>query len=179
MPYTVYRSKLYDGACLLFILLFAGGVSLFWARMPWGAQAVFGVLIGLAGLSCLWGLLSLRPALRVDETGITYAKLFFPRLTWEDVLHVRRLPKTWTLKDGRTFTCLREEWRPVEITVARPEHYLRRMPGFLRRNFLQPDQPDQAVIRIEFTGLAGNSADLEAAVLSHLAQRPKARTPAG
>lgn len=172
MNCTVYSSKTYSAVMLAGVLAMAAGFTWFFQRaehLPFFIVATFALFLGLGATALIYSLVSGKPVVRVDETGILYHPRWLPLIEWPDIIAVERKPLTERTSDG-THTYLKDGWRPIWIIVRNPEKYLQRVPSLLRGGFYAPDHPGCARIEIAFMGMKPGSGVVHDYIRQHLAR---------
>lgn len=161
MRHVAYASRLYHASGVVFVVAFGVAFFLFWKNMPLIPMIIGAFLVGAIVLGCMRALISSRPLIVADENGLAcYRNFLSAPIDWADIVAIRHVPRREQRAHGKTSFVLLEAWRPVEVTIRNRDKYLARFPKLLRKAVSHSENPDWLVLRIDYAGHTGTSAEL-------------------
>ena len=179
MNCTVYTSKLYSAAMLVLLAALAAMFAWFFRHgsVPFVFKGVTALFLGAGTTALIYSLVTNKPVVTIDETGIYYRRSLYKAIAWSDVVAIERLPKVRRTSDGYQ-SCLRDAWRPLRLTVRNPDKYLHKFQQTGRRVLASMvKDPDHIQLEIEFMGLTPGSDVVEHCIRQHLARLGKPSGP--
>jgi hypothetical protein len=174
MRCSVYSSKPFS---LVMIPVLLGMIALVVryilpdSHVPLVFRILFLALVGLGLVAQVAGLISPRPVIQIDETGIRYYSRWFPLIDWRDVIRAERVPLVQHI-GSKTHTFIREGWRPINVFVRGVEKYLTRIPTGMRKPLLVSNEFDCVRFELSFTGLSPLSEEVYDCIQHYLTKFP-------
>jgi hypothetical protein len=141
------------------------------SHVPLVFRIIFLSLVGLASLAQVASLISPKPVIQIDETGIRYYPRWFPLIEWRDVIRAERLPLVQHI-GNKTHTFIRDGLRPVNVFVRGVEKYLPRIPASMRKSLLVSNEMDCVRFELSFTSLSPLSEEVYECIQHYLTQVP-------
>jgi len=87
------------------------------SRLPAVFLVPFEAVVFIVIAALLYSVISRKPVLTMDETGILYSRGGASRIPWRDILSVERLARVQRSSNGEYHTFIREAWRPIRLQI--------------------------------------------------------------
>lgn len=115
--HAVRRSRAYALVLLIGMACLGAVIWFSCARLPAVVLAPLGLALSVVPAVLLCRLVSHRPVLTMDETGILYPRWGPSPIAWRDILSVERLARVQRLPNGEYHSYIREAWRPIRLQI--------------------------------------------------------------
>ena len=115
--HAVRRSRAHALALLIGMACLGAVIWFSCSRLPAVVLAPLGLALSIVPAVLLYRLISHKPVLTLDETGILYPRGGPSRIAWRDILSVERLARVQRLPNGEYHSYIREAWRPIRLQI--------------------------------------------------------------
>jgi len=149
---------------LLGINLAVGGLAAAFVLAPEGlngpAKIFVLALTAAIFLFSLKILLSNKPVLVADETGILDTRLGSTPIAWNEIRAFRHVPREDVSTNGQKSSSLFEAWRPIQLWIKPAPNKTFRRKGLVRQHPTHLNFPAAQHVLIDFSGLDTPSSRL-------------------